>query len=62
MTFIKFNGEEIEQESGRKPVRAYYCTCCGGYHVTSSPYERKRYNRVDDAIEKYQREVCVTKT
>ena len=34
--FIKFNAEEILEESGRAPNRVYYCTSCGGYHVTSS--------------------------
>jgi hypothetical protein len=34
--FIRFNSEEILQESGRAPNRVYYCTNCGGYHVTSS--------------------------
>ncbi|MDO4202540.1 MAG: hypothetical protein Q4D25_10575 [Bacteroidales bacterium] len=34
--FIKFNGEDILEETGRKPVRSYYCEFCGGYHVTSS--------------------------
>ena len=54
--FIDFNGEEIAKETGRKPVRVYYCECCGGYHVTSSQHERKHYNRVEDVIEKYRRE------
>ena len=34
-TFIKFNGEDIEKESGFKPERSYFCTFCGGWHVTS---------------------------
>ncbi len=33
--FIKFNGDEILEESGKKPSRSYYCELCGGYHVTS---------------------------
>ena len=35
--FIKRNAEEIANESktGKKPVRSYYCTACGGWHVTS---------------------------
>lgn len=34
--FIKFNGEAMLEETGRMPVRSYYCEFCGGYHVTSS--------------------------
>lgn len=33
--FIKFNAEEIKEESGYSPERSYYCTFCGGWHVTS---------------------------
>ena len=46
---IKWNAEEIESESGRRPVRAYYCECCGGYHVTSMAcfkHPNRRTNRV----------------
>lgn len=35
--FIKYNSEEILEESGKAPVRSYYCELCGGYHVTSNP-------------------------
>lgn len=34
--FIKYNSEEIMKESGRAPVRSYYCHFCGGWHVTSN--------------------------
>lgn len=33
--FIKFNADDIRQESGYAPIRAYYCRHCGGWHVTS---------------------------
>lgn len=33
--FIKFNADNIKQESGYAPIRAYYCRHCGGWHVTS---------------------------
>lgn len=33
--FIKFNTEEIEEESGYGPQRSYYCLFCGGWHITS---------------------------
>lgn len=40
MNFIKFNSMEIEQTNGRAPVRAYYCSMCGGWHVTSQKVAR----------------------
>lgn len=33
--FMEFNGDEIEAHSGKRPVRAYYCIACGGWHTTS---------------------------
>lgn len=33
--FIRFNAEEIYEQSGKAPVRSYYCQFCGGWHVTS---------------------------
>ena len=35
--FMKFNAETIEKENGYKPVRAYYCVSCIGWHLTSIP-------------------------
>lgn len=35
--FLLFNAEEILQESGRCPVRAYYCDACASWHTTSLP-------------------------
>lgn len=35
--FIRYNGDDILEESGKAPVRSYYCEICGGYHVTSNP-------------------------
>ncbi len=36
LNFIKYNSEEIFNETGVAPIRAYYCQYCGGWHVTSS--------------------------
>ena len=33
--FIKHNGDEILEETGKTPTRSYYCELCGGFHVTS---------------------------
>lgn len=35
--FIRFNAGEILEETGKAPVRSYYCPLCCGYHVTSNP-------------------------
>ena len=35
--FIRYNSEKILEESGKAPIRSYYCEFCGGYHVTSNP-------------------------
>ena len=55
--FIKFNGEDILEETGRKPVRSYYCDFCGGYHVTSSDssevgerIDRRDHHVMDKAV------------
>lgn len=42
LNFIAFNGKDIYHETGKAPVRAYYCMACGGWHVTSRPYFRRR--------------------
>jgi hypothetical protein len=34
--FIKFNCSEMMEESGKAPIRSYYCEICGCYHVTSN--------------------------
>ena len=43
----KYNADEIEEQTGRRPVRAYYCSYCCGWHLTSRPnsYERKELIR-----------------
>lgn len=45
--FIRFNADEIMDETGKAPVRSYYCKLCGGWHVTSSSnrdyYEAREY-------------------
>lgn len=40
--FIKYNADAVEDKSGKRPVRAYYCRECGGWHVTSSRYSQNR--------------------
>lgn len=33
--FIRYNAEKVFEETGKKPIRAYYCIACGGWHLTS---------------------------
>lgn len=35
LRFLRYNADDIERQTGRRPVRAYYCYCCGGWHITS---------------------------
>ena len=35
--FIRYNAQEILEESGKAPVRSYYCDICRYWHVTSNP-------------------------
>lgn len=52
LNFIKFNGNEIEEISGFAPTRAYYCTACGGWHVTHLP----KHNTSNAATEKHTKQ------
>jgi len=53
--FIRFNADEIMDETGKAPVRSYYCKLCGGWHVTSSScqdyYEAIQYAETFDLKE-----------
>lgn len=51
--FIEYNGDEID--TGGKPPRAYYCSACGGWHITHQP-ERKHYNGTERLISAYNRD------
>jgi len=48
--FMEYNNEEILEETGKAPVRSYFCELCGGYHVTSNPSEEEG-ERMDLAIQ-----------
>ena len=51
---MRFNREVIEEESGFKPERSYYCMACGGWHVTSSKETFEAKSRTEIALEKYR--------
>ena len=44
---IEMNGEEIFNQSGRRPLRAYYCIACGGWHITSKELRPDFYSPVE---------------
>lgn len=48
LNFIRWNAEEIKKQTGRAPIRAYYCEKCGGWHVTSQP--KKWFTKPDYSI------------
>ncbi len=62
---IELNGDEIYENSGRRPVRAYYCMACGGWHITSNPEKRFINSRVESyfrsraKIEKVMRRLLI---
>lgn len=60
LNFIKFNSEEIEEESGRAPIRAYYCEFCGGWHVTSSTHYSESKTSANAFIKAYNQDIQIT--
>jgi hypothetical protein len=38
--YIRWNSKEIYQESGRAPIRVYWCSKCACFHVTSRPHNK----------------------
>lgn len=46
---IEMNGDEIFDQSGSRPIRAYYCMACGGWHITS----KKLNPNLHSAVEHY---------
>ena len=52
--FLKYNGDDIPANSDK--LRIYYCSACGGYHITSKPYRKKYENNTENLIEAYKRQ------
>lgn len=48
--FIKFNSLDIEEETGIKPDRVYYCVVCVGWHLASTK-DDIRTERVTEQVE-----------
>src|SRR4051794_21403258 len=53
-SFIRFNSEEIESESGYSPIRGYYCMVCNGWHVTSRKEPFKMKSKTEIVLEQYR--------
>lgn len=52
LKFLDFNADEIDEETGKKPVRAYFCEVCAGWHVTSREnWNSYRKDIADEFIE-----------
>lgn len=45
LNFINYNSDAVKEENGFAPIRAYYCSACGGWHVT-------HHKRDNDSIER----------
>lgn len=52
LNFIRYNGDVIEKESGYRPIRAYYCACCGGYHTTSQRHNTLTEQQLNAIVER----------
>lgn len=44
---IEFNGDEMQERTGKRPIRAYYCIACGGWHITSKEYVPGQMSRIE---------------
>lgn len=55
-TFIKFNSEEIELETGYAPERSYFCIACNGWHVTSKQEALNIKSKTEKLLEKLDEE------
>jgi hypothetical protein len=45
LKFIEKNSEEIKNENGYAPIRAYYCPSCGCFHITSKEIRERPEGR-----------------
>lgn len=55
LTFLRYNGDEILEETGKRPIRAYYCDVCVAWHVTSLEHFYKE-SSYDVLKERYRHE------
>jgi len=55
--FIKFNSEKIEEESGFKPERTYFCIACNGWHVTHTKENLNTKSKTEKLLDFYNYEI-----
>lgn len=55
--FMRFNNEEISNENGYAPVRAYYCMACGGWHLTHHKTDFTGPSKTEQALEQMHNDV-----
>lgn len=54
MNFIKYNAQDILEENGVAPTRAYFCIACGGWHLTSSTEVKNKKSRSEIMLDAYE--------
>lgn len=59
--FLRYNADDIYNETGRKPIRAYYCMVCGGWHVTSLAESPHCVSRMEHNLMEYSKELHIKK-
>ena len=62
--FIKFNSENIEEETGFKPERSYFCIACNGWHLTHKkeiPNIKSRTEIISDIYNQERERNALTK-
>lgn len=55
--FIKFNAEVIEEETGFKPERAYFCIACNGWHLTHKKENLNLKSKTEKLLDFYHYEI-----
>jgi hypothetical protein len=56
-TFLKFNADEIEEQSGHRPIRSYYCIACNSWHITSKKDIKNLKSKTEVVLEIYKMEM-----
>lgn len=51
-SYIRWNSQEIYQESGKAPVRVYWCSRCACFHVTSRPHTKTPEEHKKDSVKR----------
>lgn len=54
INFIKFNAQDIFEENGVAPTRAYFCIACCGWHITSNSEAQDKKSRSEIMLDAYE--------